>query len=254
MIKRLLTVVALAALAAVSQAAEVPAYSSPDQVMATLAARYPATRIDAVRESGLPGVYELAMGRKLVYVDASGTYFLFGHIFDLAANRDLTEERLQELARVDVSAIAADQLLDAGVAQGQGRRVVYVFSDPACIHCRQMEKTLAVLPDVDIHVVVLPLQEGSMAIARDIWCAADRQAAWSAWMLRGEQPKAAAPSCDAERVMRRNLDLANRFGIRGTPGLVSADGRVSMGAMNARDLAAWLAAGQTSNAISEVSQ
>ena len=254
MIIRFLAAAALAALAAAGQAADAPAFPSPDQVKATLATRYPATRIDAVRPSGLPGVYELAMGRKVAYVDASGTYFLFGHIFDLAANRDLTEERIRELARVDVSVIAADQLLDAGVAQGQGRRVVYVFSDPACIHCRQLEKTLAALPDVAVHTVVLPLQEGSMALARDIWCAADRQAAWSGWMLRGEQPKAAAPSCDAAQVMRRNLDLANRYGIRGTPGLVSADGRVSMGAMNARDLAAWLAANQPSTAISEVSR
>lgn len=254
MIIRFFAAAALAALAAAGQASEAPAFPSPDQVKATLAARYPATRIDAVRPSGLPGVYELAMGRKVAYVDASGTYFLFGHLFDLAANRDLTEERIQELGRVDVSAIAADQLLDAGVARGPGKHVVYVFSDPACIHCRHLEKTLAALPDVNVHTVVLPLQEGAMALARDIWCAPDRQAAWSAWMLRGERPKAAAPSCDAERVMRRNIDLADRFGIRGTPGMVSADGRVSMGAKNARDLAAWLAARQPSTAISEVSR
>lgn len=251
MIARFLTIAGLAALAAVAQAAEAPAFPSPDQVKATLAARYPATRIDAVRASGLPGVYELAMGRKVAYVDATGSYFLFGHLFDLAANRDLTEERIQELAKVDVSSIQPGQVLQAPDAAG---RVLYVFSDPACIHCRHLEKTVTAMRDMDVRTVMLPLQDGSMALARDIWCAPDRHAAWSAWMLRGDRPMAAPESCDAERVMRRNLELARRFGIHGTPGLVSADGRVSMGAMNARDLAAWLAASESSTVISEVSR
>ncbi|MDD5366683.1 MAG: DsbC family protein [Gallionellaceae bacterium] len=250
MIARVL-IAALVALSFTCPAAEAPAFPSPDVVRARLLERYPATRIDSVRASGLPGIYELAMGRKIAYVDADGQYFLFGHLFDLAANRDITEERIQDLSRVDVSEIAADQLLDAGAAQG--KRVVYVFSDPACVHCRHLEKTLSTLPGVTVHTVMLPLQEGSMSLAKDIWCAPDRRAAWSAWMLRETTPPRASGQCEAEAVMKRNIDLASRFGIRATPGLVSADGRVSLGAMNANDLAAWLAAGQPSTAISEVS-
>lgn len=225
---------------------------SPEAVKARLAARYPATHIDAVRESGLPGIYELVMGRQIAYVDGDGRYFLFGHIFDLAANRDITEERLQDVSRVDVSAVGPDQVLeDARLPQG---RVVYVFSDPGCVHCRELEQSIAAMAGVSPRTILLPLQSGSRALARDLWCAPDRHAAWQGWMLHQEAPPTASADCAAaaDLVIDRNLALATRWGIRGTPGLVAADGRIALGARSAESLRAWLTAGQLSD--SEVSR
>lgn len=211
-----------------------------DDVRARLLERYPSTPVDAVRPTPITGLFEVAMGRKIVYVDATGQYFLFGRIFDLPGNRDLTEDRLRDISRLDVSQIQPDQVLE----QGEGSQVVYVFSDPACGHCQKLEQTLAAMPTLRVRTILLPLQPGSTDLARDIWCAPGRQGAWSAWMRNGTRPDQAPEACQAS-VLERNLALAKRFGIRATPALVSPDGRVSLGAMEAPALSAWLIPDQT---------
>ena len=209
-------------------------------VRARLLERYPSTPVDEVRPTAIAGLFEVAMGRKIVYVDATGQYFLFGRIFDLPGNRDLTEDRLRDLSRLDVSLIQPDQTLE----QGEGSQVVYVFSDPGCGHCKRLDQTLAGMPTLRVRTILLPLQPGSSDLARDIWCAPDRQRAWSTWMLKGARPAPAPESCQAD-VLERNLALAKRFGIRATPALVSPDGRVSRGALEASALSAWLNPDQT---------
>jgi len=206
-----------------------------DEVQARLMERYPSTPVDTVRATPIAGLFEVAMGHKIVYVDASGQYFLFGRIFDLPGNRDLTEDRLRDLSRLDVSLIQPDQVLE----QGEGGQVLYVFSDPACAHCKKLEQTLAGMPTLRVRTILLPLQPGSSDLARDIWCAPDRRRAWSDWMLKGARPDRAPETCQAD-VLARNLTLAKRFGIRATPALVSPDGRVSLGALEERALSAWL--------------
>lgn len=218
-----------------------------DAVRARLLERYPSTPVDTVRTTPIAGLFEVAMGRKIVYVDATGQYFLFGRIFDLPGNRDLTEDRLRDLSRLDVSLIQPDQVLE----QGEGSQVVYVFSDPACGHCKRLEQTLAGMPTLRVRTILLPLQPGSTDLARNIWCVPERQRAWSDWMLKGTRPDPAPEACQAG-VLERNLALAKRFGIRATPALVSPDGRISLGAMEASALSAWLNAGTT--AVSEVTE
>ncbi|MBK6742669.1 MAG: DsbC family protein [Hydrogenophilales bacterium] len=211
-----------------------------EAVKARLLARYPATRVDTVSETSIPGLFEVAMGRKIVYVDATGQYFLFGRIFDLPGNRDLTEDRLRALATVDVSQIPAANILE----QGEGSRVVYVFSDPACGHCQTLEQTLAGMTDLRVRTLLLPFQAESAELVRDLWCASDRRAAWSAWMRSGVRPERAPEACQVDTLLTQNQALAQQFGIRATPALVAPDGRVSLGALAAPDLSAWLSPSQ----------
>ena len=61
---------------------------------------YPATQFGAVSPTPWEGVFEVAMGSNLAYVDASGHFFLFGHLYDMRAQRDLTAERRDQLTRL----------------------------------------------------------------------------------------------------------------------------------------------------------
>jgi hypothetical protein len=96
--------------------------------------RYPATRIERVQASEIPGLYEVMMGRNPAYTDATGRYFVFGHLFDLQTQRDLTAERLEAQQRV---AFAELPFADAiKTIRGSGERLLAVFSDPDCPYCR----------------------------------------------------------------------------------------------------------------------
>ena len=208
-----------------------------------LQALYPSTRFGEIRPTPWPGVFEVPMGANLAYVDASGQYFLFGHLYDMKAQRDLTAERKDTLARIDFSALPlADAIKDV---RGRGSRALAIFSDPDCPHCRRLEAELKGLSDVTIHTFLMPIaslhpQARAKAIA--VWCAKDRLGAWQALMTRDQVP----PSADCAHPVDRNVALAERLGVTGTPTLVAADGRVLPGAARAEQINAWLSRSTTS--------
>ena len=199
---------------------------------------YPGTQVTDVGESALPGLYEVVMGRNIAYTDASGRYFLFGHLFDMTAQRDLTAERKDQLQRIDFGALPLGDAIKT--VRGNGSRVLAVFSDPDCPYCRSLEPELAKVNDVTIYTFLMPLTQlhpNARAKAIAVWCAADRVQGWAQLMLRGETiaPRTCAHPVD------RNIALGERLQINGTPTSIASDGRVMPGAASAAQIEAWLA-------------
>lgn len=229
--------------AAWAQPSQPPTTPELNSLIGRLQALYPSTRFGEIRPTPWPGVFEVAMGANLAYVDASGQYFLFGHLYDMKAQRDLTAERKDTLARIDFNALPlADAIKEV---RGRGSRALAIFSDPDCPHCRRLEAELKGLSDVTIHTFLMPIaslhpQARAKAIA--VWCAKDRLGAWQALMTRDQVP----PSADCAHPVDRNVALAERLGVTGTPTLVAADGRVLPGAASAEQINAWLSRSTTS--------
>ena len=199
---------------------------------------YPATRFGSINVTPWPGLYEVVMGANLAYVDETGQYFLFGHLYDMKTQRDLTAERKESLARIDFAALPlADALKEV---RGSGARTLAIFSDPDCPYCRRLEAEMKGLTDVTIYTFLMPIASlhpdaRSKAIA--VWCSGNRLAAWHSLMWRDE--KIAAGEC--EHPVDRNVALGEQLGISGTPTLVAADGRVLPGAASNTQIEAWLA-------------
>ena len=144
---------------------------------------YPATRFGAVHATPWPGVFEVVMGRNLAYVDATGQYFLFGHLYDMKAQRDLTAERQDGLARIDFARLPLNDALKE--VRGTGARVLAIFSDPDCPYCRRLEAEMKRLTDVTLYTFLMPiasLHPEARGSAIAVWCAPDRVAAWHALM------------------------------------------------------------------------
>lgn len=199
---------------------------------------YPATRFGEVNTTPWPGVFEVVMGANLAYVDETGQYFLFGHFYDMKAQRDLTAERKDSLARIDFASLPlADALKEV---RGSGSRTLAIFSDPDCPYCRRLEAEMKGLTDVTIYTFLMPiasLHPDARAKAIAVWCSRDRIAAWHALMWRDEKVSAK----DCPHPVDRNVALGDRLGVTGTPTLVAADGRVLPGAASSAQIEAWLA-------------
>ena len=219
----------------------VPATADASQTTAALMERlqglYPATRFGAINPTAWPGVFEVAMGANLAYVDVSGQYFLFGHLYDMKSQRDLTAERKENLARVDFSQLPlADAMKEV---RGNGARVLAIFSDPDCPYCQKLESDLRTLTNATIYTFLMPLTSLHPAAhgkAVSIWCASDRLVTWHATMVRGE----AVPRADCPHPVDRNVALGERLGINGTPTLIASDGRLLSGAGSMEQIEAWL--------------
>ena len=98
---------------------------------------YPATRIERVQTSEIPTVYEVTMGKNSAYTDATGRYFVFGHLYDMKTQRDLTAERMEKQQRIDFSQLPLGDAIKT--VRGKGERMLAVFSDPDCPYCKRLE-------------------------------------------------------------------------------------------------------------------
>ncbi|MBE0612135.1 MAG: DsbC family protein [Burkholderiales bacterium] len=198
---------------------------------------YPATHFGTVTATPWPGVFEVAMGSNLAYVDETGQFFLFGHLFDMKAQRDLTAARADSLTRIDFAALPlADAIREV---RGTGARTLAIFSDPDCPYCRRLEAKMKNLSDVTIYTFLMPIESlhpEARAKAIAVWCAQNRVSAWHALMWRDE----AASSRECIHPIDRNVKLGERLGITGTPTLIAADGRVLPGAASGAQIDAWL--------------
>jgi thiol:disulfide interchange protein DsbC len=75
--------------------------------------------------------------------------------------------------------------------------------------------------------------------ALGVWCAKDREKAWSDKMLKGIDP----PAAKCANPIDRNLALGDKLHIEGTPTVIFADGRIHEGTLAADELERLLAGG-----------
>jgi len=199
-------------------------------------------KIDEVQKSPVPGLFEVRFGdTQILYSDANADFIIAnGSLIDTRTKVDLTEARIEKLMAIDFNKLP---LKDAIViTQGKGTRKLAVFVDPNCGYCKRFERDLTTIKDVKIYTFLLPiLGEDSVVKSRDIWCAKDAGKAWRGFMVDGVAIPKSAANCDST-VLERNLELAKKHRITGTPALVFEDGGRKPGALPAEQVEKMLAA------------
>jgi len=190
--------------------------------------------VDAVRR-GPFNLFEVQIGDSLVYTDESVTFVFDGRLIDVQTRQDLTQARLEELARIDFDALP----LDLAIIQvrGDGARKMAIFEDPNCGFCKQMRRSMQDIDNVTVYTYLLPiLSDDSRDKVRDVWCADDPGQVWDAWMLQNEVP--ATKQCDAP--IEEMIALARQLGVQGTPATFFADGSRVPGAISEQEIEARL--------------
>lgn len=224
------------------------------RLLAALQKAHPGTHFTRVSRTPIPDLYEAWMGTNMALFSKKNLrYLVFGRVFDTTTMTDLTAPKLAQAERLQAAAegqngtqaipMAQLPLEDAiKTVRGNGARAIVVFSDPACPYCKRLEPELGKLDNVTIHTFPVPFQGAALPAA--IWCAADRQAAWHRYMTQDDQSlldvsPPSTPSC--AHPLDRNLALAQRLNIRGTPTILFADGHRIDGYVDAAALEARLA-------------
>jgi thiol:disulfide interchange protein DsbC len=200
-------------------------------------AAIPSLPIHAIRLSPISGLYELQVGGQVFYSDKTGKYLISnGHIFDTAARKDLTAERLEAINTVDWSSLPLNHAIVSGDDHGIP---VAVFTDPECPYCKKLEQNMLGIKGIKFYTFLFPLERihpDARAKATSIWCAKNQHEALLQVMLEGKT--LSAGTCDTP--IDANIALAASLGISGTPTLIAGDGRKYAGVKNAEQLKAWL--------------
>lgn len=177
--------------------------------------------IESARMMPMSGLVELKVGNTVVYSDATGEYLIEGQMIETRTQRNLTAERVEDINRV---AFETFPFQDAIVwKSGNGKRRLVVFSDPNCGYCKQLERELQKVKDITVYTLLIPiLGADSRTKAENLWCVKNRTEAWLDWMLDNKAPARAFGKCNTP--LQRNLGLAQRLGVNGTPAIFFEDG------------------------------
>jgi len=182
-------------------------------------------KILEIREAPLEGFWEIVVEtnqeKMIFYIYKNLRYIIHGQILDREIKRNLTLERIKEFRQVDVSKLP----LENAIVMGQGRRKIYIFTDPQCHFCSMLHEELKLMKDVQAYLFLYPLNFTSYEIAKSIWCSPNRLKALEE-AYQGMEIK--SQNCNTE-IIERNLEIGGRLLISSTPTLILQNGKMIEG-------------------------
>ncbi len=209
-----------------------------DAVRQSLGELLPGQTLDSVTESAIPGLYEVVVGPRVLYVSGDGRYLLQGSIVDIHTRTNLTEAKEAEAKRAVMSRVADDQMLI--FAPEQYTHTMTVFTDIDCGYCRKLHREMSDYNKEGIRVRYLfyprtGLGSPSYKKAVNVWCSEDRHASLTA-AKAGE----ALESRNCDNPVSDHMQLGEAMGVTGTPAIVLDDGQMVPGYIPAKRMAAFL--------------
>lgn len=206
----------------------------------------PTVPIAAVKTSPIPGLYELQVGSQIFYSDTSGRYLMRGgHILDMQEQKDLTQQRLEDINRVAWQSLPLEKAIISG--DKHAKKSIAIFTDPDCPYCKGLEKTLKEVKGVKVYTFLYPLTQlhpKARKKSEVIWCSKNQHKMMQRVMLDGylgddESFNAAKATCVTP--IDDITAVADRLNIHGTPAIISGDGRRMSGApRTAEALIKWI--------------
>lgn len=193
-------------------------------------------KIEDLRPSPIPGIYEFMEGAEVSYLTADGKYFLDGNLYDMNTRENLSEERRTRARLALISAVPESQMLIFGPKNP--KYTITVFTDVDCAYCRKLHSEIGELNKLGVRVRYMfyprtgPDTE-SWHKAEAVWCAADRNEALTRAKAGG--PVDLSKTCGPTPVAREYA-LGQSIGVRGTPAIVTDKGDYINGYMPPHDL------------------
>jgi thiol:disulfide interchange protein DsbC len=202
-------------------------------VRATIAKRLD-IKVEDVRPSPVPGLYEVVSGGEVGYVSEDGRFYIDGDVYDMESHANLTEDR-RSAGRAELLKGIRDE--DAVVfAPADYKYTIDVFTDMDCTYCRKLHSEMPELNRLGVRVRYLMYPRNgpgsvSWKKAEAVMCSADRKDALTR-AKRGEE--VTAKPCD--NPVAKEYALGRELGIRGTPGIFTEQGDYITGYMPAARL------------------
>jgi thiol:disulfide interchange protein DsbC len=183
--------------------------------------------VDEIVPTRIPGLYELRIGPRIVYVTGNGRYLIQGSIVDMQTRKNLTEPSGRSATVKALETLGEDNMLVSGPKES--KHTVTVFTDIDSGSSRQLHRELQKYHKKGIRIRYLffpraGLLSPSYTKAVSIWCSQDAMGAMDS-AARGEEVK----KRDCPNPIAGHMLLGEQIGVTTTPTLVLPDGRVLPG-------------------------
>ena len=194
----------------------------------------PSVKVDSVKPAVVKGLFEVVVGANIYYVSEAGKYLLQGRLVDVAARKDLTEEKLNVTRKLSIEKMGQANMI---VFKPKiTKYTVTIFTDIDCGYCRKLHSEIDqyLAQGITIQYLFFPRAgKGSDSYnkAVSVWCAEDRNAALTAAKKDQKLPE---KTCD--NPIDKHMQLAAEFDVKGTPMIISENGNVYPGYLPAKQL------------------
>ena len=195
--------------------------------------------VTSAKDAPFPGWYELEASGKTFYLSADGRFMMLGKVVDLGGQTAGFQQPQQAAASLKIDAGALPLQNAMRIVNGTGKRKVYIFSDPDCPFCKQLETELPKIADATIYLFPYPLvtlhpQARDRAIGA--WCQSDRVHAWRDTILLG---KSYTGTC--VNPVDANVELGmKKLRVFSTPTIFNSDGNRIEGFVPAAQINAFI--------------
>jgi thiol:disulfide interchange protein DsbC len=196
----------------------------------------PGSKIEDLRPSPIPGIYEFVQGVDVSYLTADGKYYLDGNLYDMSTRENLTEALRAHGRLMLINAVPESQMVIFSPKNPQ--YTITVFTDLDCQFCRKLHSDIAEINKLGVRVRYMffprtgPNTE-SWRKAEVVWCSANRNEALTRAKTGAQldMNKTCGPTPVA-----REYALGQSIGVRGTPAIVTDSGAFIDGYMPPREL------------------
>jgi len=228
--------IALGILGGVYARAADPAPGAADPRVALLKLLPTGSKLEDLRPSPIPGIYELSQGADISYLTADGKFFLDGNLYDMGTRQNLTEDRRTKARVAMIATLPESQMLIFSPKNPQ--YTITVFTDVDCQYCRKLHSQIGEINKLGVRVryVFFPRtgpNTDSWRKAEAVWCATDRNEALTRAKAGG--PVDVSKSCGPTPVAQEYA-LGESIGVRGTPAIVTENGGYINGYLPPKDL------------------
>ncbi|HEY6645166.1 DsbC family protein [Povalibacter sp.] len=199
-----------------------------------IAAKFPGVKPDQIKQSPVPGVYEVGMGADTAYVSADGKFLFSGDLYEVESRTNLTEagravSRGKTLAKLDER-----EMIVFGPAAA--KHTITIFTDVECGYCRKLHGEIDQLNKLGVRVRYLAYPRAGpgtddWAKMEAVWCSKDRNSA----ITKAKQGQPVDAKCAANPVARQ-FELGEEMGVRGTPAIFTTSGDYIGGYLPPKDM------------------
>jgi thiol:disulfide interchange protein DsbC len=219
-----------------------PPTAKPDP-RAEIVKKIDGLKLEDVRISPIPGLYEIQRGSDINYVSGDGRFVIVGDMIDVDNDSNLTETRRRGIRNGILQQIPESEMLV--FSPKDPKYTITVFTDIDCGYCRRLHSQIAEYNRLGIRVRYLffprtgPNTE-SWHKAESVWCSANRNDALTR-AKNGETIK--APKCAAD-IVARDFELGQKLDVDGTPAIFLPSGEMLPGYAPPAKLANYLKTGR----------
>jgi thiol:disulfide interchange protein DsbC len=186
----------------------------------------PGLKPDRIVESSMPGLFEVMVHSRLLYVSADGRHVFVGSgdLIDLDTMENLSDKRRRELTLAAVDSVDEKDMIVIGPKDA--KRTITVFTDVDCPYCAKFHLEVPKLVEngVKVRYLLYPrsgLNGRTYQRSVAVWCAEDRVKAIGVAKAGGKLEMKTCPNPVAE-----HYAAGQKAGVTGTPTIVLDNGDI----------------------------